>query len=402
MIIRYRIKKSLSIIVKSLLLLAIFAFNIGFLDAFKYMQEDRNITQSISNTIIVKSGKRMSTVSGTENWWMSGHDTKNSRRTTAYGPQKSIIKWSKNSKFCNLSSPVIGSDGNIYIVNSKGILHAFNEKGDEVWTLDVEEAATPVISPNTTILLANTALYFIDPSGSLNYKKNYYDKKLVYFSIPMIDDNGYIYVHCSDNIFIAFTPSGSIRWKLPIGLKSRYSPSIGIDGSIYVASNSLTSISKNGKIRWSNPIECYSSSPAVASDGTIYVGSIDSNLYAVNSDGSNKWSFKTGKSIVTCPAIGINDNVYFGSDDTYVYAVNKLGKLQWKFKANGLITSSPVIDGNGACYFYCNDRKLYAIKDGKLQWSMNLSSISDNPAIGYDGTLYFACNDGKFYAVAGK
>ena len=35
------------------------------------------------------------------------------------------------------------------------------------------------------------------------------------------------------------------------------------------------------------------SSPAIASDGTIYVGSHDHKLYALKSDGSLKWDYLT-------------------------------------------------------------------------------------------------------------
>ena len=34
------------------------------------------------------------------------------------------------------------------------------------------------------------------------------------------------------------------------------------------------------------------SSPAVGSDGTIYVGSFSGHLHAINPDGSRKWRFK--------------------------------------------------------------------------------------------------------------
>ena len=34
--------------------------------------------------------------------------------------------------------------------------------------------------------------------------------------------------------------------------------------------------------------------PAVGDDGTIYVGSQDNKLYAINSDGTLKWSYYTG------------------------------------------------------------------------------------------------------------
>ena len=36
------------------------------------------------------------------------------------------------------------------------------------------------------------------------------------------------------------------------------------------------------------------SSPAIGSDGTIYVGSDDCKLYAINSNGTLKWSYTTG------------------------------------------------------------------------------------------------------------
>jgi len=36
------------------------------------------------------------------------------------------------------------------------------------------------------------------------------------------------------------------------------------------------------------------SSPAIAQDGTIYVGSVDDYLYAINLNGSLKWKFRIG------------------------------------------------------------------------------------------------------------
>ena len=36
------------------------------------------------------------------------------------------------------------------------------------------------------------------------------------------------------------------------------------------------------------------SSPAIGADGTIYVGSMDNYLYAINPDGTQQWAFATG------------------------------------------------------------------------------------------------------------
>jgi PGF-CTERM protein len=62
------------------------------------------------------------------------------------------------------------------------------------------------------------------------------------------------------------------------------------------------------------------SSPAVA-NGTVYVGSSDSNVYALNaSTGKLTWSFTTGDWVLSSPAVA-NGVVYVGSVDGNVYAI---------------------------------------------------------------------------------
>ena len=56
------------------------------------------------------------------------------------------------------------------------------------------------------------------------------------------------------------------------------------------------------------------SSPAV-SNGVVYVGSYDKNLYAIDAmTGAEKWRFKTGNYVGSSPAVS-NGVVYVGSDD---------------------------------------------------------------------------------------
>jgi len=65
------------------------------------------------------------------------------------------------------------------------------------------------------------------------------------------------------------------------------------------------------------------SSPAIGSDGTIYVGSWDDNLYAINPDGSKKWAFKTGSYVSSSPAIGSDGTIYVGSWNDTLYAISE-------------------------------------------------------------------------------
>ena len=64
------------------------------------------------------------------------------------------------------------------------------------------------------------------------------------------------------------------------------------------------------------------SSPAIGSDGTVYVGSRDNKLYALSGKTGDKlWEFKTGDFVFSSPAIGPDGTVYVGSQDHWLYAI---------------------------------------------------------------------------------
>ncbi|MBL64321.1 MAG: hypothetical protein CMI30_13055 [Opitutae bacterium] len=122
-----------------------------------------------------------------------------------------------------------------------------------------------------------------------------------------------------------------------------------------------------------------SSSPAIGSDGTVYVGLGNSRLYAINGkSGIKLWEFETGESEygVSSPAIGSDGTVYVGSDDGKLYAINpKSGAKLWEFETGGDVDSCPAIGPDGTVYVGSKDNKLYAIKTdskglAKSPWPM--------------------------------
>ena len=68
------------------------------------------------------------------------------------------------------------------------------------------------------------------------------------------------------------------------------------------------------------------SSPTIGSDGTIYVGSWDNNLYAIKPNGSKKWTFETGGGVDSSPTIGSDGTIYIGSRDNNLYAIEETYK----------------------------------------------------------------------------
>ena len=152
-----------------------------------------------------------------------------------------------------------------------------------------------------------------------------------------------------------------------------------------------------GTLKWKLKIDCCISSPAIGSDGTIYVGSLDHYLYAIYPNGSLKWKFKTGSYIKSPPVIGSDGTVYVGSVDDYLYAIKMDGSLKWKYKIYPLYSSAIAQDGT----IYSAGNYLYAINsDGTLKWKVYLGShIESSPAIGEDGTIYVGSEEGYLFAL---
>ena len=169
---------------------------------------------------------------------------------------------------------------------------------------------------------------------------------------------------------------------------------------------------------WEFPVlDEVTSSPAVGADGTIYfgvgstAGGFDTSVYAVNPDGTQKWSRATsaGGVIDASPALGADGTVYIGSDDRKLYALNgATGALKWTFAAGSSLSSAPAIASDGTIYFRDNTT-LYALTDhgtsAAEKWRFTLNVDADggtyaSPVIGADGTIYIGTTGGAFYALA--
>jgi hypothetical protein len=81
-------------------------------------------------------------------------------------------------------------------------------------------------------------------------------------------------------------------------------------------------LNPDGTLKWRHLIGTrVRSSPAVTADGTVYVGSDDGNLNALDSAGDPRWAFPTGAYVYSSPLIGTNGTIFIGSADSTVYAV---------------------------------------------------------------------------------
>ena len=199
------------------------------------------------------------------------------------------------------------------------------------------------------------------------------------------------------------------QWSAAVGGAVAGSPTIGPDGTIYVAAHDggLYAIAPDGSQKWKFAMTDRSwSTPAIADDGTTYVGSDDDHLYAVTSAGKLKWKLRLGAcdprgfgpessrcDVDGGPTIGPDGTIHVGGDG--IHAVWPNGTLRWKLATPEHVASAPALGADGTVYAGCQDDALYAVAPGgKKRWEVRTGNDVDTaPAIGADNTIYVDNDD---------
>ena len=208
-------------------------------------------------------------------------------------------------------------------------------------------------------------------------------------------------------VILSAQTAGTKKWTFDIGDDVTSLPAIGIDGTIYIGSwnNNLYAINPDSTLKWTFTTEGkISSSPIIGIDSTIYVGSRDKKLYAINPDGTQKWVWDSQDilGIEDTPAIGFDGTIYVTTNANKMYAINPDGTKKWERDHYNTSGTSPVIAADGTIYItngYVG--KLFAINpDNTIKWSYNVGNLIDSscPAIANDGTIYLGSSTG-FLAI---
>jgi outer membrane protein assembly factor BamB len=254
-------------------------------------------------------------------------------------------------------------------------------------------------------------------------------------SSPAVGVDGIIYFGSHDGNLYAVNPDGTEKWRFyagPPNYDERWkvsksimaSPAVASDGTIYIYSsaNYLYAIRPDGTKKWQFYVKWHNdfwSSPTIGPDGTIYIGSArsqedpnyDGGLHAINPDGTEKWLFPDDSGVTSTAAIGTDGTIYFGGNELNphgegnvgkIYAIYPDGTKKWEYTTENWMESSPAIGPDGVIYIGSGkEGNIYAINpDGSERWRFHVDiGVSAVPAIGADGTIYIGAWDSNFYAL---
>jgi outer membrane protein assembly factor BamB len=191
----------------------------------------------------------------------------------------------------------------------------------------------------------------------------------------------------------------NVKWMFRVGLLAN-SPAIGADGSIYFGSldGNLYAVDPEGAELWRATVGQVSGVPALSAEGVIYVGMaspVEEMFYALYRDGSVAWRYHLDSHIVeSSPLVGPDGTVYLAATNAQtgggsVVALGADGSERWRYEVGSRLLFSPALSPDGTLYVGARNGNLYALNsDGSLKWQTPRGAVSSSVAVGADGTIY--------------
>jgi outer membrane protein assembly factor BamB/predicted Ser/Thr protein kinase len=147
------------------------------------------------------------------------------------------------------------------------------------------------------------------------------------------------------------------------------------------------------KPRWIFKTEDEIRGGATAFGSVAFVGSYDTNLWAINLEtGAFIWKYATEGGIVSTPvADRETGHVFFGSEDYKFYALDlKTGRLNWSHTTQDKIRTSGKL-AHGYIFFGSDDGKVYALQaaNGRQLWAYDAGvEVRSTPCITNDRVIF--------------
>jgi outer membrane protein assembly factor BamB len=153
----------------------------------------------------------------------------------------------------------------------------------------------------------------------------------------------------------------------------------------------------NGLEKWRFPAEAnnkvnYFAPVLLSQDDQLLVGSYDHNFYSIQPGGvQTNWSFEEAEDRYISEALLLGDTIFAGSADGNLYALDLNGNLRWSFETEHAIWGSPVSNGE-VIYVASMDHYIYALdpQSGDLIWKTEDlgGQLVAQPALSPNGVLY--------------
>jgi outer membrane protein assembly factor BamB len=261
-----------------------------------------------------------------------------------------IEKWRFRSKYGLRSSPAV-ANGMVYIGSDDYRLYAVDaDTGKGLWTLNTKNIviSSPVVTQGIVLVGSMDGSCYAINAANGRHRLEFKSGSAITAS-PAVDEGIVYFTNSSGNVYAidATARNWFLENRLVVYWRVLYL--YGVAPKPPAPSGFVWSTFYPSRV---------TSSPAIL-DGSMYVG-LENALVAFNlSDSKITWRFMASDWVLSSPAV-TPSTVYFGSYDGHLYAVDRAtGARQWDYLTGGIVSSSPAV-ADGMVFVGSEDGNLYA------------------------------------------
>jgi len=243
------------------------------------------------------------------------------------------IKWQVELQSSVYGRMNLGLDGTIYALTSYGNLVAVSKNGSLLYDIPINDIfsrwSSIIFVPDGSALyvVEKNILALITTDGTLQWKKNLANQFPC--TTPIVDSYGNIFIynhnHSDTSLcgILSFDKNGNERYRFyKLQLPVEIDMTIDKEGNLYCGgANKIFSIDTYGKLRWSKTDSVDSRSSGIVCDknGNMFFVSSEKKLVKMDKTGNTLWEVAVDGYFYESPALSSDGNIFLGSADEKKY-----------------------------------------------------------------------------------
>jgi outer membrane protein assembly factor BamB len=289
--------------------------------------------------------------------------------------------------------------GLVYLLAGDRFLYVVDAGGTERWRfpLGARPAGSPVLAYDGTVLAATVSgrLWAVGPNGRVRWSFQASGGSPL---TPAVGRDGSVYL-AAGGILFALDYRGGERWRYRLRAEAEEGPVLGPDDTLYLATGErrLLALDPEGGRKWELSLPGKAAAPAVASDGTLYVGA--AGLHRVSPEGAIEWSYPIPAATAGA-VLRADGSIVAGAGNGRLYCLSPAGARLWEVQLGAAVRNPPVAAGDGMLYVPTEGPALFALSaEGIRSWSFRAKQPVHYASLASDGGLYVGSDDWILYRL---
>lgn len=306
--------------------------------------------------------------------------------------------------------PAVARNDLVFVAGLDNNIYGLGANLRELWRLPAGAFLwQPVLMPSGDLAVSSgNGLWVLAPGGAQRWRALSGQG----LSGPAgIGSDGTIVVEDEFGILHAFSSAGNLKWTYETGSRDwRVQPLVHSDGTVYhgTGDGGIVALDASGELIWSRDFGIYLHSTVLVRDETLYASIAHegrSILHALDRrTGEEIWSTEIGRGDNVGPiTAGTDGNLYMIVGNSELTAITPAGSVAWRHRPGGWLAGTPAVNSRGHIFISTENKVLHALTPaGQSAWTRTLTGVADSGVVMGENDVVFvssSTDDGGIEAV---